>query len=95
MTSHGKLRKEKGCLAEYETQIKGKRNQFDSGIFSKDVCANTLTTVYGIVCEKHYRVYRIALYSLMARRLILINWNGNSSVPLLLKGARYVLQFLS
>ncbi|KAG7323087.1 hypothetical protein KOW79_012789 [Hemibagrus wyckioides] len=27
MTSHGKLRKEKGCLAEYETQIKEVRSQ--------------------------------------------------------------------
>lgn len=26
MTSHGKLRKEKGSLAEYESQMKGKQH---------------------------------------------------------------------
>lgn len=64
MTSHGKLRKEKGSLAEYETQIKGKRNQFDSRIFSKDVCANPLTAIYKILCEKNTLSKSVGLYSL-------------------------------
>lgn len=34
MTSHGKLRKEKGSLAEYESQMKGKRQVLASAHIS-------------------------------------------------------------
>lgn len=69
-----------------------------SRIFGKDVCANPLTAIFGIVCEKKNTLSKseldcIAFTSLLARRLILINWK-QSFPPSFQQWARDVLQSL-
>ncbi len=69
-----------------------------SRIFNKDVCANPLTAIFGIVCENNTlsksELDCVAFTSLLARRLILINWK-QSFPPSFKQWARDVLQFLS